>query len=194
MGWYNRAGEFSLMTVAPQILTAEDLWRLPNDRRRELVKGELRTMAPAGFEHGAVIDNLQFLLTAHVRKYRLGIVVGAETGFLLARDPDTVRGTDIAFVSTGRLPQGERPKGYFPGAPDLAVEVVSPGDTNAEVQEKVEDYLKAGTRLVWEVNPRRRTVIIHRPECAPVLLVETDRLTEDVVVPQFSCLIVEIFA
>lgn len=182
------------MTTTSQILTAEDLWRLPNDRRRELVKGELRTMAPAGFEHGAVIDNLQFLLTAHVRKHRLGIVVGAETGFVLALNPDTVRGTDIAFVSSARLPQGERPRGYFPGAPDLAVEVVSPGDTDAEVQEKVEDYLKAGARLVWEVNPRRRTVTIHRPQCAPLQLCETDMLTDDVVVPQFSCSVKEIFA
>ena len=109
------------MTTTPRILTAEDLWQMPGDERRELIKGELRTMAPAGFDHGAVIDNLQFLLSSHVRTNKLGLVLGAETGFVLARNPDTVRGADVSFVSNARLPSGKRPKTYFPGPPDLAV-------------------------------------------------------------------------
>ena len=182
------------MTTTPRIFTADDLWLMPNDQRRELVKGELRTMAPAGFDHGAVIVNLTFLLTQHVRQHQLGLVLGAETGFMLARDPDTVRGADIAFVSNERLPAGPRPKGYFPAAPDLAVEVMSPGDTLNEVEDKVDDYLAAGTRLVWVVNPRRRTVTAHRPGVGPTLFGNTETLTGDDIVPGFTCAVAEIFA
>ena len=182
------------MTTTPQTLTAEDLWRMPDTERRELVKGELRTMAPAGFDHGAVITNLAFLLTQHVKANQLGLVLGAETGFLLARNPDTVRGADIAFVSNARLPAAGRPTGYFPGPPDLAVEVVSPGDTLQDVEDKVDDYLAAGTKLVWVVNPRRRTVTIHRPQETPKLLADTQTLTGDEVVPAFTCPVAEIFA
>jgi Uma2 family endonuclease len=183
------------ITTTSRLLTADDLWRMPSDRRRELVKGEVRTMAPAGFEHGAVIDNLQFLLSNHVRKNRLGVVLGAETGFLLARDPDTVRGADIAFLSMSRLPEGGRPTGYFPGPPDLAVEVVSPNDTLTEVEDKVDDYLAAGTKLVWVVNPRRKTVTVHRPAAPPAMLGATDTLTADEdVIAGFRCGVAEIFA
>jgi Uma2 family endonuclease len=188
------ASDTFVSITTSQLLTAEDLWRLPTDQRRELVKGALYTMAPAGFEHGAVIDNLQFLLTAHVRQQRLGIVVGAETGFLLARNPDTVLGADIGFVSTSRLPPGGRPQGYFPGPPDLAVEVLSPNDTTAQVANKVDDYLNAGAKLVWVVNPRSRCVTIHRTGQTPVLLSATDTLTDDRVVPGFQCSVAEIFA
>ena len=182
------------MTTTPQILTAEDLWRLPNNQRRELVKGELRTMAPAGFEHGAVITNVAFLLARHVKAGRLGVVLGAETGFVISRNPDTVRGADVAFVSTARLPQGSLPTSYFPGAPDLAVEVVSPSDTMVEVEDKVDDYLAGGTKMVWVVNPRRKTVTVYRPQASPHLLGQADTLTGDDVVPGFSCGVSEIFA
>ena len=176
-----------------QLLTAEDLWRLPNNQRRELVKGELRIMAPAGFEHGVVIQRLSIRLGTHVEKRRLGVTVGAETGFLLSRNPDTVRGADIAFVSAPRLPQGQQITGYFPGAPDLAVEVVSPNDTMAEVEDKVDEYLAAGAKLVWVVNPRRKTVTVHRPQTPPAMLGELQALTGDDVVPDFRCPVAEIF-
>jgi Uma2 family endonuclease len=182
------------MTTTPQLLTAEDLWRMPNNQRRELVNGELRTMAPAGFEHGAVITNVAFLLARHVKAQRLGVVLGAETGFILARNPDTVRGADVAFVSTASLPQGPLPTSFFPGAPDLAVEVVSPSDTMVDVENKVDDYLAAGTRLVWVVNPRHKTVTAHRPQTPPQVLGQADTLTGMDVVPGFSCSVSEIFA
>lgn len=186
------------MTTTPQTLTAEDLWRMPDTERRELVKGELRTMAPAGFDHGAVIDNLQFLLSRHVRENHLGHVLGAETGFLLARNPDTVRGADIAFVSTARLPAGGRPLGYFPGPPDLAVEVVSPGDLAYEVEEKVAEYLQAGVPLVWIVNPPTRSVRIRRPKTSPngpaAELSGDDPITGEDILPGFSCKVSEFFA
>jgi len=181
------------MTVMPRMLNADELWQMPNLPRCELVKGELIMMSPGGFYHGAIIDNLEFLLTKHVREHKLGRVVGAETGFLLSRNPDTVRGADIAFVSAARLPVGEQPAGYFPGAPDLAVEVMSPGDTLAEVEDKVDDYLNAGARNVWVVNPRRRTVTIHAPGVPPVMLREAEMLEGGDVVPGFKCLVSEIF-
>jgi Uma2 family endonuclease len=182
------------MSSVLQVITADELIRMTGEVRRELVKGELRTMAPAGFDHGAIIDNLQFRLSQHVRAHKLGVILGAETGFKLAKNPDTVRGADIAFIAARRLPPGSRPMGYWEGAPDLAVEVLSPSDTVEEIEEKVDDYLSAGARLVWVVNPRRKTVTIHRTGADPVIRREQDSLDADDVVPGFVCRVEEIFA
>src|SRR6266545_2853554 len=179
------------ITTAP--LTADDLWKLPRDgQRRELVKGELRTMPPAGFDHGAVGINLSTPLDQHVRAHQLGVVVAAETGFLLARDPDTVRGADLAFVRRERIPATGRPRSYWPGAPDLAVEVVSPNDTVFEVEEKVDEWLTAGTRLVWVVNPRRRTVTVYRAQTEVAVLAADGFLDGQDVVPGFRCRVADL--
>lgn len=151
-------------------------------------------MAPAGFNHGAVTINLAYRIADQVRKAKLGVVLGAETGFLLRRDPDTVRAPDIAFVRADRLPAGPRPEAYFPGAPDLAVEVISPGDRLTDVEEKVDEYLAAGSREVWVVNPARRTVTVHRPGQNPVVLREAETVTGGDVLPGFECPLAEIFA
>jgi Uma2 family endonuclease len=182
------------MSTEARLITAEDLWNMPGDQRRELVRGELRTMAPAGFEHGAVIVRLTILLGAYVQRLKLGIVVGAETGFVLARNPDVVRGADIAFVSTARLPAPEVAKKFYEGAPDLAVEVVSPSDALDTIEEKVDDYLNAQTPLIWLVNPRRKTVTIYRPEQKPRIIGETDMLDGEDVVPGFACRVAEAFS
>jgi Uma2 family endonuclease len=182
------------MTLATEFMTAEQLWRLPKqDFRCELVRGELRTIAPAGFEHGTVIIRLNTLLANHVFKHKHGELTGAETGFILSRDPDTVRGADIAFVRAARIPKSGRPTKFWVGAPDLAVEVLSPDDRPKEVAQKVDDYLTAGAQLVWVVNPRRRTVIVHRPMSAAVTLKSTDALTGDEVIRGFRCKVAEIF-
>jgi Uma2 family endonuclease len=176
-------------------LTAEELGRLPdNNERRELIEGQLRRLPFHGFEHGVVVANLALPLTDHVQRHHLGVTVATGTGFLLARNPDTVRGADIAFVSNARLPASGRTTGYFPGPPDLAVEIVSPHDTLQDVEDKVDDYLAAGARLVWVVNPRRRTVTIHRPQTPPTMLRERDTLNGDDVVRGFACPVAEIFA
>jgi Uma2 family endonuclease len=175
------------MSTEARLITAEDLWNMGGDQRRELVRGEVRTMAPAGFEHGAIIMNLAFLLASHVRQHALGVVVGAETGFVLARGPDVVRGADIGFVRANRIPASGMPKKFWEGAPDLAVEVISPGDSLEEVEEKVDDYLNAGAPLVWVVNPRRRTITIHRPGRDPQVLRESDTLTGEDMIPDFRC-------
>lgn len=181
------------MSTDIRLITADELFRMPGDQRRELVKGELRTMAPAGFDHGAIIDNIQFHLSRHVREHKLGLVLAAETGFKLADKPDTVRGADVSFIAASRIPATGRPKSFWPGAPDLAVEVLSPTDTMEEIEEKVDDYLAAGTRLIWVVNPRRRTVTVHRPGANPVVLHDSEDVDGLDVVPGFRCPVAEFF-
>lgn len=172
--------------------TAEELLAMPDDGRRwELVRGELRSMSPAGSEHGAVAIRLGALLAAHILQRRLGVPFGAETGFTLARKPDTVRAPDFAFVRAERVPH-RLPRGYFPGAPDLAVEVVSPGDTAAEVEEKAHCWLAHGTVLVWVVSPAKQTVTAYRAADVRVLHAADD-LTADDLLPGFRCAVGDLF-
>jgi Uma2 family endonuclease len=177
-----------------RLISAEDLWQMRGGDRRELVNGRLVSLPFLEFEHGVVTNAIATSLHQHAREKRLGEVVATGTGFILARNPDTIRGVDVAFVSNVRLPKGLRPLGYFPGPPDLAVEVVSPNDMLAEVEGKVDDYLTAGAKLVWIVNPWRKTVTVHRPQTQPTMLREADTLTGEDVVPDFRCTVAEIFA
>jgi Uma2 family endonuclease len=183
------------MSTATQLLTADDLWNMPDHGgHRELVKGELVEMAPAGSEHGSVGMNLAATLTVFVRSRGLGVVMAAETGFIISRNPDTVRAPDIAFIMKQNIPASGVPVNYWPGAPDLAVEVISPWDKNYEVDEKVEDFLAAGTMLIWVVNPRRRRVTVYRPGVPEQILTEADTLDGLDVVPGFRCPVKDIFA
>jgi len=175
-------------------LTADDLFRLSdNGKRRELVKGELREMAPAGSIHGAYGGRLQAYLGFHVLGQQLGQIFLAETGFIIDRAPDTVRAPDIAFVSKNRLPE-TLPDGYLPLAPDLAVEVVSPSDSVREVREKVSDWLNAGVQLVWVVEPRKRIITEYRRGQPARIFEEDDVLDGGDVVPGFSLPVHEVFA
>ena len=145
------------MSTTTRLMTADELLKLPRGRfRYRLVKGELLTMSPAGSEHGAIVVNLSVLLGQHVKANKLGIVFGAETGFKIAENPDTVLAPDVAFISREHIPASGIPKKYWPGAPDLAVEVLSPGDTAREVEKRVGQWLAAGARLVWTVDPSLR--------------------------------------
>ena len=118
--------------------TADELLRYPDDGfRYELVKGELKEMAPTGNEHGNLAMDFGTLLNVHVRANKLGKVYAAETGFKLSSDPDTVRAPDVAFISQRRLDEIGPVQGYWPGAPDLAVEVISLNNLYTEVSEKV---------------------------------------------------------
>ena len=140
------------MAVEPKLMTADELLTLSTGgSRHELVGGVLRTMAPTGQEHGGieVVVSCHFLLA--LAEQPIGRVVGGEAGFRLRRDPDTVRGADVAFIHTERLPGGIFPTGYFEGAPDLAVEIISPNDTASEVDENVREWLAAGARAVWVI-------------------------------------------
>jgi len=182
------------MTTAQQLMTADQLFDLPgNGNRRELLKGELREMAPAGGEHGALAFRLSVRLGHFVEAHQLGVAFAAETGFILSRNPDTVRAPDIAFVSRDRIPPGGIPRKFVPGAPDLAVEVLSSSDTAIEVEEKVSDWLGAGSRLVWVVNPQSKTVTVYRPGPQVRIVHKDEVLTGEDVVPGFEIRVGDIF-
>ncbi len=151
------------MSTATELMTAEELFLMGSaSSGYELVKGELKEMSPTGGEHGIVTANLTAPLVMHVNANKFGIGFGAETGFKLATNPDTVRAPDIAFVRRERIHEEGRPESYWIGAPDLAVEVLSPGDVAQEVEEKVHEYLESGSLMVWVVNPKRQTVTVYR--------------------------------
>lgn len=182
------------MITTQQQMTADDLLKMPDDGfRYELVKGELRKMAPAGYRHGRVAIKLSTRLDQYVMHHGLGVVCAAETGFKLATNPDVVRAPDLAFIRQERVAQVGDVEGYWPGAPDLAVEVVSPGDTYTDVQEKVFDWLEAGTRMVLVVMPRRRTVAVYRSLTDIVMLTENDSLDGGDVVPGWTMPVRDIF-
>jgi Uma2 family endonuclease len=182
------------MSTTTRPMTADELFMMKTDGfRHELVKGELRTMSPAGSEHGAIIINLTLPLAQHVKAHKLGVVFGAETGFKLAQHPDTVLAPDIAFVSRERIPQTGIPKTFWSGAPDLAVEVLSPGDTVKEVDEKVGEWLSAGATAVWVVNPKRKSVTVYRSLKDKRTLLEDDELEGQDVVPDFRYPVADIF-
>lgn len=175
-------------------MTADELLRMPDDGvRRELVQGELKEMVPAGHRHGRVAMRIGSRLAEHVEANDLGAVYAAETGFVLASDPDTVRAPDAAFVRRERLKEADDVEGFFPGAPDLVVEVVSPGDAYAEVEAKVTDWLEAGTLMVVVVNPIQRTVNVHRGSSEVAVLKEADELDGSTVVPGWRLPVREIF-
>jgi Uma2 family endonuclease len=183
------------MEVVRREVTAEELLRMPDDGfRYELVRGELRKMTPAGSVHGRVAMNIGTALNNHVKTHGLGTVYAAETGFLLARNPDTVRAPDVAFVSRERVEAGSEVEGYWPGAPDVAVEVISANDSHIEVEARVFDWLEADTKMVLAVNPRRRSVTVYRSQSDITILTGTDVLDGGDVVPGFQLALREIFA
>jgi Uma2 family endonuclease len=183
------------MSTVARIVTADELLRLPRGKvRYELVRGELLTMSPAGSERGAVIGALFLLVAEHVKRHRLGMVFGAETGFLIEQDPDTVRAPDIAYVRRERIPAGGPPVGYWPGSPDLAVEVVSPSDIIREIDAKVADWLSAGCQAVWVVYPRSKTVTVYIAGGEIRMLAAEQILDGGSVLPGFTCPVSEIFA
>ncbi len=176
-------------------MTVEELSSLTEDEyRHELQAGVLVAEPPPGFEHGCVVARIVSLLDGCVRHHDAGIVTAGDSGYLLARNPDTVRAPDLSFVCRERLSQLGIPVGVFPGAPDLAVEVRSPGNTDAELRAKVEDYLAAGTRLVWIVDPAGRLVTVHRALEPPLVLRACDDLDGAGVVPGFRVRVDELFS
>jgi Uma2 family endonuclease len=177
------------------LVTADELIRMPDDGfRYELVEGRLITMTPAGGLHGRLVVRLSTALDIFVEEHDLGAVFSADTGFRLTAAPDTVRAPDVSFVRKDRLPETGLPAGYWPGPPDLAVEVVSPSDSTAEVESKVQEYLRRGVRLVWVVFPLQRAVAVHRPGAPPEILGESDVLDGDEVVPGFRYPLTRLFA
>lgn len=176
-----------------RLLTVEDLPYLPSDEDRwELVAGEIVREPPPGDEHGGIALDVGARLLAFVRERRLGRVF-ADTGYVLANDPDTVRGPDASFVSAERLATAARRGPYLLGAPDLAVEVVSLGNTRQEIAQTVEEYLAAGARAVWVIDPHRRTITTHVPGRDPETLGIGETLHGGDCLPGFRLPVSEIF-
>ena len=183
------------MDVVRQQATADELLHMPDDGfRYELVRGELRRMTPAGSEHGRITVRITWRLAKHVEENQLGTVYAAETGFRLATNPDTVRAPDAAFVSRERVEAVGEVEGFWPEAPQVAVEVISPGDSYADVEEKVFDWLNAGTKMVVVINPRQRSVTVYKSPTDIAALAEADVLDGGDVVPGFQLTLREIFA
>lgn len=175
------------------VLTADELLHMPDDDfRYELVEGRLIRMSPTGSVHGLIASRLAAALTTWVEQHDLGWVF-VETGFHLAVDPDTVRAPDVSFVAKHRILSGGIPRAYWQGAPDLAIEVLSPDDSPAEMDEKVREYLGRGTQAVWVVDPDARTVIIHASDRPPKTLKEPESIDGGLVVPGFRCSLAQIF-
>ena len=165
------------MTTATTI-TAEQLLRLPdNGMRRELVRGEVREMAPAGNVHGRIAMKAGWRLAQHVEIHNLGVVYAAETGFILGRNPDTVRAPDVAFVRSEVVEAMGGVREFLPCASDLVIEVISPGDSYTEVKEEVMEWLDAGCRMVVTIDPRRRTATVYRSRHDIEILTEEDTLS-----------------
>jgi len=178
------------MTTTTTLLTGGDLLRMPGDGRRyELVRGELVEMSPPGVSHGERALRVGRLLDEFVEEHGLG-KVAVESGFYLERGPDTVRGPDVLFISKERLDPDAEVDGYSEIVPDLAVEVVSPDDTYAEVTAKVGEYLDTGVRLVWVVEPKTRRVTVFP---GGRILSEEDDLDGGEVLPGFRVPLSRVF-
>ncbi len=183
------------MATKPKLMTAEELLEMPDDGfRYELVRGELIKIPPAGHMSSFREMRVGSRLAVYVDENRLGRVYGASGGFTLAIGPDTVLAPDAAFVRQERVDAVGDGDGYFPGAPDLVVEIISPSDRYTEVVEKVEEWFNAGTLMVIVVNPRNRTVRVHRSPTNSVLLTEVDTLDGGDVVPGWELPVADIFA
>lgn len=179
------------MATIAQHVTDEDLPRLPRDGRKyELVDGEVRVSA-AGARHGAVCVRLTLRLGTFVAEHQLGHIFESSTGFRWpGRKPDrpyNLRSPDVSFVAAGRFPDEREPVGFVAFAPDLAVEVLAPDDRRRDVLEKIGEYLDAGTRLVWVIDPEHRTAAAYRSLTDVRVICETDSLLGDDVVPGFEC-------
>jgi Uma2 family endonuclease len=182
------------MSTVAEPITADELLKIPRGKvRHELIRGRLFTMSPAGSEHGVVISRLSSLLQQYVSSWNLGLVFGAETGFILERNPDTVRAPDIAFVRLDKVPESGIPEGYWPGPPDLAIEVISPSDTVRGVAEKAADWVESGARGVWVVDPRLKSITVYTAAGADRIFATGDTLDGGEVLPGFHCLVADIF-
>jgi len=171
----------------PTLVTAEQLVDVSIPGKRvELVRGALVVREPAGMRQGRVVASLSRRLMDHVEANGLGQVYAGDTGFTLARSPDTVRAPDIAFIRRDRVPDPE-PPGYPDLAPDLAVEVLSPSNRPGEMLAKVADWLSGGTSLVWVIDPERRQAHVYRQDGTEAVVPESDALSGEDLLPGFRC-------
>ena len=181
-----------MSAIATKPITADELLKMGDIGRCELIYGELVMMSPAGFGHGEIAARFAMLLGNFVEEHDLGVVLGAETGFKVESNPDLVRAPDASFVRKNRVPKTAWKK-FFPGVPDLAVEVTSPDDSKREIAEKVNMWLAHGTTSCWVANPSSMTLTIHRTGQKPLRLTTRDKITGEPALPKFVLPVSRIF-
>jgi Uma2 family endonuclease len=170
-----------MTTVAAKPVTADELLQMGDIGRCELIYGELVMMSPAGFAHGEIAARLVRLIGNHVDEHNLGAVLTTETGYLVETGPDLLRAPDVSFVRKDRVPSRRR-KQFFAGVPDLAVQVISPGDTKREVSEKINMWLAHGTQSCWVADPDSMTITVHQTGKKPKRFSIGDDLTDETLV------------
>jgi Uma2 family endonuclease len=193
--WLRDSREKAMATVGTKLITIEEFEKIPDPpdgSRLELVRGEVVVMPSSKARHGVICHRISRLLGNEVDPNKLGWVTTNDTGVILERDPDTMRGPDVAFWSIVRQPA--LPAEYFEIPPDIAVEVLSPEDRRKEVREKIKEYLTHGVKLVWLVDPETRTVTVYQGSFRGTELDESDTLTGGDMLPNFSCKVSDLFA
>jgi Uma2 family endonuclease len=177
--------------VATHTVTAQELWTLGGKiEPSELIEGELKAMVPPGGEHGFVQVRLGGMLDSYAEQSGFGRAFG-ETGYVLKRNPDTVLAPDLSVVAADRLPADMTR--FLELAPDVAVEIVSPGNAPGEIERKLAIYLEAGVQSVWIVYPAERQLVIHRPTTAPRIVTDDQPLEDAEVLPGFSVTLSRVF-
>lgn len=183
------------MTTEKALLSAEDLLKLGEDGRWcELLDGRLVKMAPAGGIHGEIVSRADYVLRTHVDANQLGKVLAGDPGIILSRNPDRVRAPDVCFIAREHVPEEGLPSGYLEIVPDFVIEVISPGDTASEVEAKVEEWLRAGVRLVWAMYPKTRSLVAYESLAVVHLYTETDTVSGATVLPDLSIRVAELFS
>jgi Uma2 family endonuclease len=174
-------------------VSVDDVLRLAErDENFELVDGELVPMSPTGVLHGQIEGLVYSVLYSHVEEHQLGLVVVGDVLFRLDVEGRLARAADVAFIRSDRLPGEQTPLGAFIGAPDLAVEIISPGNTANEIQQKIGHWLNHGTQGVLVMYPEYRSVVLWKPDGA-IRLQGDDVLDLDPIVPGFRCKVSRLF-
>lgn len=174
------------------LITGDELYQMGNISRAELVKGEIIHMSPPGYLHGYVEGRFFRAIEAFVAQHKLGLVLVGEVGIYTGRNPDTVRGADVVFVSHQRMAQVQS-ESYLDVAPELIVEILSPNDSWSEVMTKLEEYFDIGVSTVWVADPSKQQVYVYRS------LTDVQRFTGDAslpggeALPDFSVPVADLF-
>jgi Uma2 family endonuclease len=181
------------MTTTKLVTAEEFLAMEPDGFRYDLIRGTLVRTALANFMHRRIASKLDRVLGNYADEHKLGIVCAAETGYVLARNPDVVLGPDVSFMRADRVPPESEQETFLPLAPDLAVEVISPSERRGRIATKVREYLDSGVRSLWLVNPRRRTVTVYGQDRVERVLSESEELDGGDVLPGFRIPVADIF-
>ncbi len=181
-----------VLDVKEKEWSAEEFFLSPFSKDHELIEGKLVKTMSTGFIHGIVAQRIGRFIGNFASEHNLGETTAAETGFILGEK--TYRGADGAFISNKNLEKHGYPRGFFPVAPDIAIEVVSPNNTSEEMMEKTNLYLENGSRLVWIIYPQTRVISVFRQNNVISLLRENDTLDGEDVLPNFRLSVAELFA